>query len=394
MRKLIKLSKKRKKLVIGLMSGTSLDGIDASLVEIKNSGVKTKFKELYFKSYPFPQKLRDIIHENSLAGRGTVDQICELNILLGMLYAKAVENLCREYGIEVSDIDLIGSHGQTIHHLPNPKRILGNEVRATLQIGDAAVISKLTGVVCVGDFRTGDMALGGQGAPLVPYFDYIAFGSNRTNRALLNIGGIANVTLLKKKCKLEDVIAFDTGPGNMMIDYLMKKLFRRKFDKYGATAFRGTVNRKLFDKLIRLDRFLDIEPPKSTGREFYNQEFIDKILNGFSDLKKVDIIRTFSEYTSYAVFYNYQKFLRPECEINELLVSGGGANNKYLITSLQHYFGNRVRVRTIDSKLMSSDSKEAICFAILANETISENAANIPRVTGASASTILGKICL
>ncbi|MBU2443970.1 MAG: anhydro-N-acetylmuramic acid kinase [Bacteroidetes bacterium] len=393
MRKLIKLSKKRKKLVIGLMSGTSLDGIDASLVEIENSGVRTKFKELYFKSYPYPQKLRDIILENSLQDRGTVNQICELNMLIGKLYAKAVENICREYGIEVSDIDLIGSHGQTIHHLPKAKRMFGSEVRATLQIGDPSVISKLTGVITVGDFRTGDMALGGQGAPLVPYFDYITFRSNRTNRALLNIGGISNITLLKKKCKLEDVIAFDTGPGNMMIDYLMKKLFRRKFDKDGKTAFRGDVNRKLFDKLIRLDKFLDAEPPKSTGREYYNQKFIDKVLNGIADLKKVDIIRTFSEFTSYAIFYNYQKFLRQECEITEMLVSGGGANNKYLITSLQHYFGNRVRVKTVDGKLMSSDSKEALCFAILANETISGNAANIPRVTGASAATVLGKIC-
>jgi len=376
------------------MSGTSLDGVDASLVEIKNFGVKTKFKELYFNSYPYPQKLRDVILENSLPGKGTVNQICELNILLGKMYAKAVENICREYGISVSDIDLIGSHGQTIHHLPKSKRMFGNDIRATLQIGDPTVIAKLTGIVTVGDFRTGDMALDGQGAPLVPYFDYISFRSNRTNRALLNIGGIANITLLKKKCKLDDVIAFDTGPGNMMIDYLMKKLFNRKFDKDGSTASRGEVNKKLFEKLIRLDKFLDAEPPKSTGREYYNQDFIDKAINGFSDFKKVDIVRTFSEFTSYAVFYNYQKFLRPECEIAELLVSGGGAKNKYFVTSLQNYFGNRVRVKTIDGKIMSSDSKEAICFAILANENISENPANIPRVTGASTPTVLGKICL
>ncbi|MCX8010360.1 MAG: anhydro-N-acetylmuramic acid kinase [Ignavibacteria bacterium] len=394
MKKLIKLFNKNKKLVIGLMSGTSLDGIDAVLVEIKNNGIKTKFRELYFNSYPYPQKLKDLILKNSLPDSSSVDEICQLNFLIAKLYVKAIENLCREYGIDISSIDLIGSHGQTIHHLPKPKRMFGTEVRSTLQIGDPSVIAKLTGIVTVGDFRVGDIALNGEGAPLVPYFDYITFRSTRTNRVLLNLGGIGNLTLLKKNCELSDVIAFDTGPGNMLIDQLMKMLYRRKFDKDGNVAFRGEVNNKLFSKLIRLDEFIGLTPPKSTGREYYNQSYIERVLDGFSNLKKADIIRTFSEFTAYAVYYNFQKFIRTETEISQLIVSGGGAKNKYIMSSLQKYFGNKVSVRTVDSKMMSSDSKEALCFAILANETIAGNPTNIPRVTGAVQPTVLGKICL
>lgn len=394
MAQLYKLQKKKKKLIIGLMSGTSVDGIDAALLEVQNSGLKTKFKELYFKTFPYPKGLKEYILKNSLRETSNVEDICRLNFLIGKLFANAAINLCDEYGITIDKIDLIGSHGQTIHHLPQKKRMFGESVNSTLQIGDPSVIAKLTGVVTVGDFRVGDVALGGQGAPLVPYFDYLVFRSNKFNRALLNIGGISNITLLKKKSNFDDVIAFDTGPGNMIIDFLCKKLFHKKFDRDGEIAKRGKVHKKLFEKIIREDDFLRKSPPKSTGRERYNENFINKILNGINDIRKVDIITTFTEYTAYSVFYNYQNFLRKVCEIDELLVSGGGASNNYIIESLQKYFGDNVKVRKVESELFSSDSKEAVCFAILANEAISENPANIPNVTGASRKTILGKICL
>ncbi len=394
MYRLSKLQKKKKKLVIGLMSGTSMDGIDAVLLEITGNGLKTKFKELYFNTYPYPKGLKNLILKNSMKSTSNVEDITRLNFLIGKLFAKAAINLCEEYGIDISKIDLIGSHGQTIHHLPRSKKMFGHEIKATLQIGDPSVIAKITNVPVVGDFRVGDMALGGEGAPLVPYFDFITFRSNRINRSLLNIGGISNITILKKGCSLEDVIAFDTGPGNVLIDLLVKKFYRKSFDRDGEIAFSGKINNALFQKIVKYDKFIKLKPPKSTGRERYNEEFISNVLDGLSHLRKADIIRTFSEYTGYVTFYNYNKFIRKECEISELLVSGGGANNNYIMQSLQRYFGDKIKVKKVEEKIVSSDAKEAVCFALLANETISENPTNIPQVTGSSRKSILGKICL
>lgn len=394
MNRLIKLQNKKKKIVIGLMSGTSVDGIDAALVEVKGNGVNTKFRELFFKTYPYPKGLKELILKNSLKETSNVEDICRLNFLIGKLFAKAATKLCKDFGISITQVDLIGSHGQTIHHLPVEKKLFGEKIKSTLQIGDPSVIAKLTGVVTVGDFRIGDMALNGEGAPLVPYFDFLAFRSDKTNRALLNIGGISNITLLKKNAAIDDVIAFDTGPGNILIDLLVKKFFNKKFDKDGKIASSGKINERLFKKIIELDDFINRKPPKSTGRERYNEEFLIKVLNDFRSLQPKDIVATFSEYTAYAVFYNYHKFLKRYSEISELLVSGGGSNNPYIMKALQKYFGEKVKVKKVETDNFSVDSKEAVCFAIFANETISENPINIPSVTGATSKTILGKICL
>ncbi|MGB9663300.1 MAG: anhydro-N-acetylmuramic acid kinase [Ignavibacteria bacterium] len=394
MNRLINLQNKKKKLVIGLMSGTSVDGIDTALVEIEGNGINTKFKQLFFKTYPYPKGLKELILKNSLKETSNVEEICRLNFLIGKLFAKAAIKLCKDYGIAINKIDLIGSHGQTIHHLPETKKMFGEKIKSTLQIGDPSVIAKLTGVVTVGDFRVGDMALNGEGAPLVPYFDFLAFRSSKVNRALLNIGGISNITLLKKNASIDDVIAFDTGPGNILIDLLMKKFYNKKFDKDGKIALSGNLNKNLFQKIIEKDSFIHKRPPKSTGRERYNSEFLKQILREFKDLCYEDIITTFSEYTAYVTYYNYQKFLKKFCEISELLVSGGGSNNLYIMKALQKYFGNKVKVKKIETDRFSVDSKEAVCFAMFANETISENPINIPSVTGASTKTILGKICL
>lgn len=394
MKRLTKLQNKQKKLVIGLMSGTSVDGIDAALVEIKGSGINTKIRQLFFKTYPYPKGLKELILKNSLRDTSNVEDICRLNFLIGKLFAKAAINLCKDFGISINKIDLIGSHGQTIHHLPQKIKLFSEEIKSTLQIGDPAVIAKLTGVPTVGDFRTGDMALDGEGAPLVPYFDFIVFRSEKISRALLNIGGISNITLLKKNCKVEDVIAFDTGPGNMMIDYLMTKFFNKKFDKDGKIAFKGKVNQDLFNKIFERDSFVKMKPPKSTGRELYNQSFVDDLIKDFSFIPPEDIITTFSEYTAFATYFNYEKFLKRKSIISELLVSGGGSNNLYIMERLKKYFGDKIKVKKLESELLDVDSKEAVCFALFANETISENPINIPSVTGAKKRTILGKICL
>src|SRR5690606_30174288 len=271
---LFKLSQKNKKLIIGLMSGTSLDGVDAVLLEVRGNFTSTKIKQLGFITFPFPKGLKERLLDNSSLNSGNVTDICRLNFLVSHIYVDAVKNLCKKTKISIDKIDLIGTHGQTIHHLPAKENFYGYKFASTLQIGDLSVISNLTGIPTIGDFRSADVALGGQGAPLVPYFDYIMFHSYKKNRALLNIGGISNFTILNKNGNAEDVLAFDTGPGNMMIDILTKKYFNYDYDKNGAIAFKGSVNEKLFNLMIEHDNFIEIKPPKSTGREYYGKEFI------------------------------------------------------------------------------------------------------------------------
>ncbi len=405
MKQLLELSQKEKKLVVGLMSGTSVDGIDAELVEIQGNGINTKIHQVDFVTVPFPPHFKEFVLRNSQVGTSDVADITRLNFLIAQLYTDAVKELCKHAGVELSQIDLIGSHGQTIHHLPENIEMFGKKVSATLQIGDPSVLAKLTEVITIGDFRVGDVALGGQGAPLVPYFDYLLFRSDKVSRALLNIGGIANITYLPKGCKEGDVLAFDTGPGNMLVDQLMKLLYNKDYDEDGETAFSGTVREDLMDYLME-DGFVKSVPPKSTGRERYGKPYIADILEKFRKYDKEDIIATVSEFTAKSVYDNYNRFLHTGSRLgepaasgghngglDELFVSGGGAHNRYMLTSLQRYF-TPAKVGIAESLGISSDAKEAICFAVLANETISGNPANIPQVTGASRQTILGKICL
>lgn len=389
-----KLSEKKKKNVIGLMSGTSLDGVDAVLCEITGNGTSTKIIQKKFITYPFPKGLKKVLLENSSPKSGNVTDICKLNFLISLIYVDAVKDLCKKVKIPLSKIDLIGSHGQTIHHLPKKQNYFGYKFGSTLQIADPSVIAKLTGITTVGDFRTGDVALGGEGAPLIPYFDFILFNSREKNRALLNIGGISNFTILNKNETAKNVIAFDTGPGNMLIDILTKKFFNKDFDENGEIAKSGRINEKLFSALIEKDNYIEKKPPKSTGREYYGKEFLSLSLRKFKNIDKKNWISTVTKFTAYAVYKNYDLFIKNKTKIDELFVSGGGAKNKFLLKELKNYFGKNVKIKNVKSLGIDSDSKEAICFAVLANETISGNLSNISNVTGASKETILGKICL
>jgi anhydro-N-acetylmuramic acid kinase len=390
--RLVSLQNKRTKLIVGLMSGTSADGIDAALVRVSGSGVGTHLTQLDFGTYPYPAGLRSLILENSLPGTGSVDLLCELNVVIAHFFADAVKKIARKARVRLSDIDLIGSHGQTVHHLPQLKRIFGKTIRSGLQIGDPATIAKLTGITTVGDFRTGDMAVGGQGAPLVPYFDYLMFRSKTKNRILLNLGGIANFTALPKKCSVEDVVAFDTGPANMVIDGLMLELYGRKFDRNGSIAQSGWVATDLLSELMTHPYFKQ-RPPKSTGREVFGKMILPKILKHRRTLEKEDLIATATRWTALSVFDQYKRFIERRMSADEVLVSGGGAHNRSVMAGLQEYF-HPVPVKKIESIGFSSDAKEAVCFAVLANETICEHPSNVPRVTGASRPVILGKICL
>ncbi len=392
MKRLIELVHKQKKLVIGLMSGTSVDGIDTALVEIDGNGASTKLKQISFGAIPFPSGFKDFVLKNSQSGTSDVADIARLNFLIAQLYAEAVETLCREAGVEMREVDLIGSHGQTIQHLPGQADMFGKSVAATLQVGDPSVLAKLTGIITVGDFRVADVALGGQGAPLVPYFDFLMFRSDEVTRALLNIGGIANITYLGKGCVADDVLAFDTGPGNMIVDQMVKELFGKDFDFNGEIALSGKIQGDIIDVLMK-DEFVRMSPPKSTGRERYGSAFVSSFLSRYHDRRKEDLVATVSEFTAMAVYANYLLFLKTKGDIEELFVSGGGSHNSFIIESLRRHFSN-AEVRGADELGISTDAKEAICFAVLANETISGNSSNLKQVTGASKNTVLGKICL
>ncbi|MCB9248184.1 MAG: anhydro-N-acetylmuramic acid kinase [Ignavibacteriales bacterium] len=394
MKRLTQLSNKEKKNVIGIMSGTSLDGVDVALVEIEGNSTFTKINLVGFLEYPFPKGLKNTLLKNSVKETSNVEDLSQLNFLIPNIYSDAIKTLCKEIEFPFDKIDLIGSHGQTVHHLPVKQNYFDYKIASTLQIGDPAVLAKLTNIITIGDFRTGDVALGGEGAPLVPYFDYILFHSHQKNRALLNIGGISNFTILNKNLGLQEVLAFDTGPGNMLIDTLTKKLFNKDYDKDGEIARSGKLNNELYKSLIAKDKFIELNPPKSTGREHYGESFLADLIKKYKNLPNEDWLNTITRFTAYGIFKNYELFVKKETVIDELIISGGGAKNKFLYECLSKEFGKSVELKVIDDIGVSSDAKEAICFAVLANETISGNPTNIPRTTGASRATVLGKICL
>lgn len=279
MSRLASLQKKNRKLVAGLISGTSADGVDAALVQITGSGRSTRLGQIAFSTYKYPEAFRELLLSNSLPGTGTVDLLCELNVLVAHFFADAVKKVARQAGVRLCTIDLIGSHGQTIQHLPVPRRVFGKLVRSTLQIGDPSTIAQLTGIPTVGDFRMADTAVGGEGAPLVPYFDFLLFRSETKNRLLLNIGGIANVTALPKNCSVNDVLAFDTGPGNIIIDSLVARWYKERYDASGKRALRGDILPGLLLRLIS-HRYFKKRPPKSTGREEFGAAFLPRLLRG------------------------------------------------------------------------------------------------------------------
>ena len=381
---------KKTKYAAGLLSGTSVDGIDAVLIKISGYGINTKLKIIDFITVKIPKPIKKEVFKNSYSKSANITEICKLNVILGKLFSDTVKHLQkRNNGVK---IDFIGSHGQTIHHLPKKALYAGYSVKSTLQIGDPSVIANLTGITTIGDFRIADCAVGGDGAPLVPYLDYILFRSSKLSRGLLNIGGISNLTVLPKSCRKDKVIAFDTGPGNMIIDELMMLSYKKPYDKDGKIAKKGNVDQKFFNFLIQ-DDYYKLKPPKSTGREHYGKDFVKRLLKRFGKLSKEDVIRTVTEFTAYTIWYNYYSFICKKVKIGELILSGGGANNPVIVNSLKKYFKG-VMVKKINAYGIDQDSKEAVLFAVLANECLAGNPANMKSVTGSKKDVILGKICL
>jgi anhydro-N-acetylmuramic acid kinase len=347
--------------VAGLISGTSVDGIDVAVVDI-GDGIRV----VSTNTVPYPPEVRAAILSVSNATTHT-STIARLNFLLGELFAEAIVHC----GVPLETIELIGSHGQTIFHEGEPVEFCGRKVASTLQIGEAAVIAERTGIETIADFRTADVAAGGKGAPLVPFLDYQLFQHPERARIALNIGGIANITVIPANASAEQVIAFDTGPGNMIMDALAPP-----FDRDGDRARAGKVDAALLDRLLA-DPYYDRDPPKSCGREQYGAEFVRS--------SGIDIA-TATELTARTIAHAVGRY--PETQ--EVIVSGGGAHNRYLMERLRALI--RARVTTSVEFGIGVDSKEAILFALLAYQTHHGRAGNLPSATGARKAMILGKI--
>ncbi|MEE6132123.1 anhydro-N-acetylmuramic acid kinase AnmK [Priestia sp. GS2] len=374
--------------IVGLMSGTSLDGIDAALIHVEGSGMNTELTIIDFVTYPFSKELEREIKAALSVEKSNVQLICSLNFKLGYAFAEAVKKVCDKANFPLEKLDLIGSHGQTIYHQPFSEN---NLVASTLQIGEPAIIAYETKTAVISNFRTMDMAAGGQGAPLVPYTEYILYRDKQKGRLLQNIGGIGNVTVLPQNALFDDMYAFDTGPGNMIIDELCQQLFTIPYDQEGKIAASGKVNEKMLGYCLEHD-YMNVSPPKSTGRELFGKEYVDKLLATFSDVPREDIIATATMFTARSIVDHYQRFILPNHDIDEIIIGGGGSYNLTLMKMIKSLVGESIAVLTQEEIGYSSEAKEAVAFALLANETYHKNPSNSPKATGANYPVVLGNI--
>ena len=392
MKKFYELLKKKRKYVIGLMSGTSVDGIDAAIVEITGHGLETTVNLIAFETFPFPPDVPQRILALCQPDTSRVDDICEMNFYIGHLFAEAVKHTLQKNGMFARDIDLIGSHGQTIHHLPRLNEPQG-KIPSTLQIGEPAVIAHETGIPTIADFRVADMAAGGQGAPLVSYPDYLLFRDTAKTVGLLNIGGIANLTVLPANGSFDSVSAADTGPGNMCVDAVVSEITdgTERYDEAGRRAAQGTPHQPLIDEWLK-HPFFHLPPPKTTGREMFGHTFALECLTVCREhnLSDRDSVATVTELTVQTVALYISQFVSEQNPIDILYVSGGGVHNQTLMQRLSEVLANTV-VEPVDSSGISADAKESIAFAILANESLHGQAGNLPSATGASMRKVLGK---
>jgi len=390
---LARYAQKEVRAVIGLMSGTSADGIDAALTKISGSGDDISVSLVAYHKTPYDPVVRRAILALCAPDAPVID-LCRMNFILGRLFAEAALALMRSRDLSPAQVDLIASHGQTVCHLPPGAPGADRSGGSTLQIGEPAVIAELIGVIVVADFRPQDIAAGGQGAPLVPYADYALFRHPHKTRAIQNIGGIANVTFLPAAGGLDDVIAFDTGPGNMLLDALVSAFTRgqQAFDKDGALSALGRVQEELLRWLMQHE-FLSRPPPKSTGREEFGEQFLGEVLERAqaADITAEDLLTTTAAFTAETIAASYRDFLLPRSPIDEVILGGGGSYNATLRRMLQERLPG-ITIFLHEDFGIRGDAKEAVAFAILGNETMLGRPANIPAATGAKRPVILGKI--
>lgn len=367
---------------IGLMSGTSLDGVDVCLAKHHNN----QHTLIGFRSYPYSNELKEKILNASKLDTSNVRLICSLNKELGITYATAIQKFLKDTNTDINKISFIANHGQTIWH--NPESIDGT-FPSTLQIGDASYISYVFNKMVVYDFRSLDISAGGCGAPLVPVVDYLLF-NKYAPVILLNIGGISNITYIPDNKNLDDVVAFDTGPGNMLVDSLMMRLYNQAYDEDGNVAESGIVSQELLNILMN-DPYYDEAYPKSTGREKYNNQYVDYILDVSSklNLKNEDIIRTVTALTPMVIKYQIKKFFKEFYGV--VIAAGGGCNNKVMMKDLE---SDDYTLQKIDDYEISSDGKEAFAFSILGYLRLTNQTSNLKKVTGSKDDLSLGSIIL
>jgi len=411
--RLIEIARKKKRVVIGLMSGTSVDAIDAVLVRIEgNARDGARIEKLRFGSFGFPQEIQTRIkllfererdrkltdpETSEHPAPWTIEEICHLDFVLGELFAQAANRLIADAGMKNDDVDLIAAAGQTIWHRPRPTTEPSTAdlpwldepitTRSTLAIGQAAVIAERTGIITMGDLRVRDVAAGGHGAPLVAYFDWGQLRHPKLARAMQNIGGIANVTFIPPNATLDEVVAFDTGPGNMVIDSLMYLVTQgaETFDRDGERAARGSVREDVLAWCMS-DPYFQLKPPKTTGRERFGRQFAARMAERFQDVAPDDLIATTTAFTAESIAHAYREFIGSH--VDEMIVAGGGAKNPGMLQML--------RERLPDTQIKVYEflqEKEAMAMALIASDSISGLDTNVASVTGGHA-TVLGKICL
>ena len=417
-------------IVAGVMSGTSADGINVALVEIGKSAVsrarsnrildtsgqgrplhRVNVRLLGRAEYPYPAKVRAAVLAAMNANRASVAHLAQLNFLLGELYADAVLATQRQFRVKV---ELIGCHGQTIYHQGTPQRFLGHKIATTWQTGESAVIAARVGAPVVSDFRPADMAAGGKGAPLVPYLDCMWFGNSSVGRIVQNIGGIANLTAIPSGARADQVVAFDTGPGNMVIDAVMQELYGRAFDRDGKIAASGEVIEPVLARVLRA-KFFRVSPPKTAGREEFGREFVAEFLRSCRGARKQDVVATATALTARSIADAVKhsvlgkvptsrktgekwgtlsaKRSLTQPTFGEMILSGGGSKNSTLVAMIAEQVAPLgIVVRFSDEFGLPSEAKEAVAFAVLAYETWNRRPANVPSATGAKRPAVLGKI--
>lgn len=387
-------------IVAGIMSGTSADGINVALTRIQGRGLRSRLELLAHYEFPYSPNVRPTILATMNARSVSVADLARLNFLLGNLYADAVCAAQRRARVEC---ELIGCHGQTLYHQGVARPYLGRRIACTWQTGEATVIAAKAGVPVVADFRPADMAVGGKGAPLVPMLDYVLCRHRRYGRIVQNIGGIGNLTAIPPRATPDEVIGFDTGPGNMVIDAVTQRLFDRPYDRNGRLAARGEPLQRVLEHILR-DAFFRRKPPKTAGREQFGSEFVREFLRLCRRADPNDIVATATALTARAIGTAVRRFVLPMLDargegagrpqrFREFVVSGGGTKNNTLMTMIREELAPlKIRVRTVDDFGIPSEAKEAVAFALLAYQTWRHVPSNIPSATGAERPAILGKI--
>jgi len=399
-------------IVAGVMSGTSADGINVALVRIEskvNSSARqrsapiagSRGKEyprhtitlLGHSEFPYPVRVRNLVLSSMNADRASVADLARLNVVLGELYASAVLATERRFRTKA---DLVGCHGQTVFHQGRARTFLGRKIATTWQIGEGAIVAARVGAPVVSDFRPADMAAGGKGAPLVPYLDYLWFRDDKLGRVVQNIGGIANLTAIPAAAKPNRIFAFDTGPGNMVIDGITHELFRQPFDSDGKIAASGEVIEPVLRRLLQR-KFFRAKPPKTAGREEFGREFVQEFLSACKGARKRDIVATATALTARSIADAVRRFVIPpansKLRFSEMILSGGGALNSTLVGMLAEALAPMgIELRFADEFGLPSAAKEAIAFAVLAYETWHRRPSNVPSATGARRPAVMGKI--